>query len=244
MQNELRHLGRREAIVAVAVACLVLLVSWVASRSVADRDTPAADLSSSPSSDAVLALDLPGDVTDAQVRACLTRAFAPSVADVEVLYSTIQKTETGQSAVLILRNDAGTLRLCDANGGDYPSQLPIEYADAATPIRHLTNGRMGWDCNGNKLDAFNVTRWFSVAAGVDRVELRFVVDGAAGPWFSAQAKEGFVHVHGWLDQQEVGAAVHVQVRVLDTNGVSVPQTEIATAPQPVMACDGSDVEIL
>ena len=244
MQNELRHLGRREAIVAVAVACLVLLVSWVASRSVAQRDTPAADLAASPTPDTVTALDVDGEVTDDQIRGCLTRGFAPSLADVEVLYSTIQKTETGTSPVMVLRNSEGDLRLCDANGGDYPSQLPIEYADAAHPIRHLTNGRMGWDCNGSQLNAFNVTRWFSVAPGVDRVELRFVVDAAAGPWFSAKAEDGFVHVHGWLNQQQADAAVHLQVRVLDAEGGNVPQAEIATAPQPVMSCDGNDVEIL
>ena len=144
----------------------------------------------------------------------------------------------------ILRNDDGDLRLCDANGGDYPSQVPIEYADAANPIRHLTNGRMGWDCDGKRLEAFNVTRWFSVTPAVANVGLRFVVDGAAGPWFSADAKNGFVHVHGWLDEQQADTAVHLQVRVLDAQGNNVPQTEIATAPQPVMACDGSSVEIL
>lgn len=244
MQNELRHLGRREAIVAVAVACLVLLVSWVASRSVTQPDTPTAGLSSSPAPDSVTPLDVDGQVSDDQIRRCLTRGFAPSLAEVEVLYSTIQKTETGTSPVLILRNPDGDLRLCDANGGDYPSQLPIEYADAANPIRHLTNGRMGWNCEGTAIEAFTVTRWFSVAPVVDRVELRFVVDGAAGPWFSAKAEDGFVHVHGWLNQQQAEAAVHLQVRVLDAEDQNVTQAEIATAPQPVMACDGNDVEIL
>ncbi|HET7735923.1 MAG TPA: hypothetical protein VFK52_08125 [Nocardioidaceae bacterium] len=244
MHNELRHLGRREAIVAVAVACLVLLVSWVAGRSVTEAETPAAGLSSSPTPDAVTPLDVDDQVTDDQIRSCLTRGFAPSLADVDVLYSTIQKTETGTAPVMILRNADGDLRLCDANGGDYPSQLPITYADSDTPIRHLTNGRMGWNCEGQAIEEFTVTRWFSVAPAVDRVELRFVVDGAAGRWFSAKAEDGFVHVHGWLNQQQAEAAVHLQVRVLDAQGDDVPQTELATTPQPVMACDGSDVEIL
>jgi hypothetical protein len=244
MQSELRHLGRREAIVAVTVACLVLLVSWIASQSVTQTETPTAGLSSSPTPEVVTALDVDGEVTDDQIRSCLTRGFAPSLADVEVLYSTIQKSETGTSPVLILRNADGDLRLCDANGGDYPSQLPITYADATTPIRHLTNGRMGWNCEGTTIESFTVTRWFSVAPVVDRVELRFVVDGDAGAWFSAKAEDGFVHVHGWLNQQQAEAAVHLQVRVLDAEDNNVPQAEIATAPQPVMACDGSDVEIL
>lgn len=244
MSNDLgvRHPGRREAAVATVVAALLVMVSWLAGQLGDGNEAPDAGLAASASAD-VNELDVSGNVTDEDILACLTRPFARSLDEVTVLYSTIQQVEGGEAPVLVLRNTAGELRLCDSNGGDYPSVAPVEYADAATPVRYLANGRMAWDCDGTKLTGFQVTQWYSVAPAVDRAELRFIIDGTTGPWFSAKASGGFVHVHGWLGEQTDGAKVELQSRLLDANGASVAQNEVPTDAQPVMDCDGRSIQI-
>ena len=238
-----RHPGPREAAAAIAVAGLVVLVSWLTSEFGGGNESPRADLAASPSAD-VRSIDVSGEVTEADIAACLSRPFALSVDDVTVLYSTVQQVEDGTSPVMVLRNESGELRLCDSFGGDAPSVAPIEYADAKHPVQYLSNGRMAWRCDGTKLTAFRVTHWYSVDDVVDRAELRFIIDGVEGPWFSAQPENGFVHVHGWLSEQQDGAKVQVQSRLLDAQGGTVAQSKVPTTPQPVNDCDGHDIEIL
>ncbi|HSV39442.1 MAG TPA: hypothetical protein VLI04_11850 [Nocardioidaceae bacterium] len=238
-----RHPGRREAAVATAVAVLLVMVSWLAGQFGDGNQGPSAGLAASSGAD-VNELDVPGgEVTEDDIRACLTRPFARSLTEVSVLYSSMQLVEGGEVPVLILRNTSDELRLCDVNGGDHPSVAPIEYADEGTPVRYLSNGRMTWDCDGTKLSGFNVTQWYSVAPVVARAELRFIIDGTTGPWFSARAQGGFVHVHGWLGEQNDGAKVQLESRVLDENGAVVAQSEVPTDPQPVMDCDGRSIQI-
>jgi len=238
----IRHPGRREAAVAAAVAALLVMVSWLAGQLGDGNQTPDAGLAASVGAD-VNELDVAATVTDDDIRACLTRPFARSLDEVSVLYSTVQLVEGGQTPVLILENTTGELRLCDVNGGDAPSMAPVELANAGTPVRYLSNGRMTWDCDGTKLSGFQVTNWYSVAPVVDRAELRFIIDGTTGPWFSARAQGGFVRVHGWLGEQTDGAKVKLESRLLDANGDAVAQTEVPTDPQPIMACDGRSIQI-
>jgi len=232
----LRHPGRREAVVAVAVAWLVLFFAWLSSR---DDDngssTGLGALASSPG-DSIVKIDVSRDVTDAQIEAC-------SPGETEVLYSAVQKTESGDQSVLVLRTESGDLRLCDSFGSDAPSVAPLTYADAAHPVTFLSNGRQAWDCDGTRLAGFAISHWLSVNDAVDRVELRFVIDGATGPWFSSDAQHGIVHVHAWLSQQNAGANVAVQARVLDARGHLVPQSTLPTEPQPIMGCNDSTVQV-
>ena len=248
MRNDfgLRHPGRREAAVAVAVACLVVLVSWLGSRGGGDKapapsDTPTA-LSSSPQN-GVVNLDVSPDVTPDEVEACLTPEFASHSDEVEVLYAERQRTETGDQPVLVLRNGADELRLCDSFGGSAPSVAPVQYADAAHPVRFLSNGRQSWDCDGTRLTGFTISHWLSVNDVVDRVDLRFVSDGVTGPWYVSQAQNGFVHAHGWLREQTPEAKVAIEVRILDSAGSVVPQSTMPTEPQPVEACAGRGAEL-
>lgn len=230
-----RHPGRREAGVAIAVALLLVLVSWLASR-VGD-DSSGGGLTSVASSpdDPVVAIDQPGQVTTAQAIACLQNGTT--------LYSSVQQTATGATAVVIRRGEDGELRLCDSSGQDSPSVAAVELADAADPVRLLSNGRQSWECEGDRLTSFQISHWLSVAAPVDRVQLRFLVDRVAGPWFSARAIDGFVHAHAWLGEQGSGAVVQVQTRVLDAGGATVAQDALPAGPQPVTGCQGGDVEI-
>lgn len=239
----LGHPGRREAAVAVAVACVLILVSWIASKA---GDEPQADgrssLASNPG-ESVVSLDVSRKVSPGEIEACLTDSFAKNPKRVDVLYEQIQKSEQGDVAVLILRNRAGDLRLCDSFGGDAPSVAPIAYADDVDPVRFLSNGRQSWKCDGTRLAGFAISHWLSVGDAVDRVDLRFVVDGATGRWFSSEADNGFAHVHGWLPAQNDGAMVQVQTRVLDADGAAVEQNALPTAPRGIAGCTGGDIDL-
>ena len=222
---------------AIVVACLVLFFAWLSGR---DDDnngsgTGLGALASSPA-DSVVKIDVSHDVTDAQIKAC-------SPGDTQVLYAAVQKTESGDKPVLVLRTESGDLRLCDSFGSDAPSVAPLTYADAAHPVTFLSNGRQAWDCDGSRLAGFAISHWLSVDDPVDRVELRFVIDGATGPWFSSSAQHGFVHVHAWLSQQNAGARVAVQVRVLDAHGNAVPQSALPTEPQPIVGCNDNPIQV-
>lgn len=221
----------------------MVVVSWVASHAGDDpKPSGTGSLASSPEESRV-ELDVSPVVTPAEVEQCLTRRFATDVADVEVLYSAVQKSEKGDVPVLVLRNQLGELRLCDSFGGDAPSVVPVQLADDATPVQYLSNGRQSWDCDGTRLSAFAISHWLSVGNVVDRVDLRFIIDGATRPWFSAAADQGFAHVHGWLSEQNDGATVAVQVRVLSSDGEVVPQETIPTEPQSITGCNGGDIDL-
>jgi hypothetical protein len=240
---DLRHPGRREAAVAIAVAVLLVAVSWLAARG---PDDPAkGDLTSlaSQSDDSIIRLDQSGDVTPSQVRQCIDATFASSADSVDTLYAVQQLSQAGKTPVLVLRNDAGELRLCDSFGGDAPSVAPVQLAGARRAVRLLSNGRQAFDCDGTRLSGLAVSHWLSVNDSVDRAEIRFLIDGVNSPWFSAKAKGGFVHVHGWIDEQSAGAQVSVQTRVLDAAGAAVPQKALPTEPQPVTSCTGGDVQL-
>jgi hypothetical protein len=233
----LRHPGRREAAVAVLVALLLILVSWLVSSSSGDgRSSDSLGALAGSSSDSVVDLDVSADVSGAQVAAC-----SPDAA--KVLYAEVQKTAAGDQPVLVVREKSGDLRLCDSFGGDAPSVAPVRYADGGHPVTLLSNGRQAWDCDGTRLAGFAISHWLSVDSAVRRVELRFLIDGATGPWFSARAQGGLVHVHGWLSQQNDGAAVQVQLRVIGAAGHPVPQSAVPTKPQHVRGCAKGGIQL-
>jgi hypothetical protein len=247
MMNDLGHPGRREAVVALAVACVLVLVSWLVSRGSGSADEhkggEPASLASQ-DNDSVVDIDLSPDVTTAELDACLTNTFGKDAAGVSVLYAEVQKTESGQASVLVLRNKAGELRLCDSFGADSPAVLPVKYADAGHAVRLLTNGRQAWECDGTRLAGFTVSDWLSVGTVVDTVAVRFLVNGASSPWYTTKAQHGFVHVHGWLAGQNVGAKVTMQTRIDDKAGHAVHQDALPTHPTPITGCaGGGDIQI-
>lgn len=246
MSNDfgLANPGRREAAVAVAVACLLILVSWIASNAGDDPPPPAdrSSLASTPGDD-LRELDVSSDVKPRDIEGCLTTEFAKNAKDVEVLYSRIQQSQHGEVPVLVLRNSVGELRLCDSFGGTAPSVAPVRLADDETPVTLLSNGRQSWDCDGTRLAGFAISHWLSVGEVVDRVELRFVIDSAFGPWYTTEADEGFAHVHGWLEMQNNGAAVAVQIRVLSADGEVVPQQTVSLEPQGIPGCNGRNIDL-
>lgn len=186
--------------------------------------------------DATLDLDL-GPVTDPT--SCLSDAFAPDAESVDVLYGVHQRTADGSSPVLLLRNVAGELRLCDVAGPDAPAQQPLPEPSDAERVAFLTNGRMVWDCSGTTVDRYTSTMWLAVTPEVGWVQQRFRVDGVPGPWFSTQAQGGYAHLQTWLDGPvPAGAALDVQVRVLDPDRQPVRQSV-----QPLPGCTEGDVRI-
>jgi len=239
----LRNLGRKEAAVAVAVACLLLLVSWLASNFTGAKEGTELTASGASPDDAVLDIDISPVVSAADVQSCLVDSFATSPVDVKVRYSEIQKSERGDYPVLVLENRAGDLRLCDSFGGDRPSVAPLAYADAGKPVTFLSNGRQAWDCNGNTLAGFAVSQWLSVAPAVSRVQMRFVVNHSPGPWFSTEAQKGFAHLHAWLSDEGPGVDLQWQVRVLDSKGALVEQQAFSTEPQALTGCDAGTLDL-
>ena len=238
-----RHLGAvMAAIVTVAV---VLGVAVLTNR---DAGSPSAGSGPRPEptvlGEQTLDIDL-GAVTDPTVIAgCLTPAFATDVAEVEVLYAVSQRTSDGNAPSLLLRNADGDLRLCDAAGPDSPGRLPVPAASDTEPVAFVGNGRAAWDCTGRTFDGYTSTLWLAVGPQVDRVQQRFVVDGAEGPWFTTRARAGYAHLQTWLEGPlKKGTRIDVQSRVLDAAGEPVRQSALPTAARPLAGCAGGDAQI-
>ena len=188
-----------------------------------------------------------GPVSDpAQIDACAGPDFAADPSEVEVLYGVLQRRPSGTSPVLVLRNAAGDVRLCDHFGADSPSQAPLPTASQQRPVVFFSNGRSAWKCEGTGqvLDQFQMTSWLAVSPRVDEVQQRYTVDGVTGPWFTTKAQGGFVHLQSWLDgPQPADTTYAVQYRVRDASGGDVRQTALPTRPNPLAGCSGGSAEI-
>ncbi len=242
--------ARRRRTSAIAVASLAVAAIAVGAA-VASRggDTPQATPSDSAALSAgaeepTLDLDLGSVSGEAAVRGCLAPDFAEDPSTVDVLYGMRQRAAVDESPVLLLRNDAGELQMCDMTGPDRPAQVPVPRATAGEPVVFLSNGRADWQCTDTRLDGFTSTTWLSVAPVVDRVQQRFVVDGGPGPWFTTRAAGGFAHLQTWLDGPvAVTASIEVETRVLDAAGDPVPQSAIPENAELLPSCAGDDVQI-
>jgi hypothetical protein len=173
------------------------------------------------------------------VAACLTRGFATDPADVEVLYGVLQRRLGGSNPVLVLRNTAGDIRLCDRFGGDSPSEAPLPQATAEQPVVFLAAGRSAWTCAGRTrvLDRFEQSTWLAVAADVTTVRQRFLVNGVPGPWFESRTHNGLVHLQSWLKGPQPASATYAeQFRVLDGSGIDVRQDALPTGQSPLPGC--------
>jgi hypothetical protein len=240
---------RRVVVVVTALAVAALVVGLSVVRLLAPDSahrTPAAQLADGPTTGGAASIQLDvGSPGSGAVADCLGRGFATDPADVTVLYGVQQRTVSGEVPVLVLRNAAGELRLCDGFGPDSPAQVPVPTATAQRPVAFLSNGRRDWDCapGSRDLRGFTITEWLSVAPQVDTVQLRFVVDGVAGPWFVTAAHDGVVHLTGWLHgPQPPSARVLVQHRILDAAGDPVAQRALP-ASQRLSGCAGGSAQI-
>jgi hypothetical protein len=234
--------------VAVMVAAVVLGVGLL--RHVGADESPTGTSSRTAAAqaqaDPTVDIDL-GDTTPADVTACLTPDFATSADQVEVRYGEQQSTSSGRTPVLVLRNQAGELRLCDVFGGDSPAEAPLPAADRSNPVVFLSNGHSAWSCQGTDkvLKKFQMTLWLSVAPQVRTVQQRFWVNGVPGPWFSTTAKGGYAHLQSWLEGPEpAGTRFAVEYRVRDASGDAVPQSALPTGRKPLPGCSsGGSAEI-
>jgi hypothetical protein len=227
-------------IVVVLVAALLLGVNALHGHG-RDAGTAAAGPQSTLSASAATDLDQ-APVSDADVAACLTPSFATEVADVDLLYGEVQSTPSGQAPVLVLRNTAGDLRLCDAFGGDAPAVAPLPRPSTSEPVVFLSTGRSSWQCTGpakKGLQGYQSTTWLAVAPAVHTVEQRFFVDDTPGPWFTTQARGGYAHLHTWVEgPQPAGTTYAGQWRVLDAEGHVVQQSALPTAKATLPGCTG------
>jgi hypothetical protein len=182
-------------------------------------------------------------VTDADVEACGSGGFAGAGA-VEVLYGVRQRSADGDVPVLVLRNDAGDLRLCDVAGPDSPAQLPLPETSAAQQVVFLSNGRKSWECDGTTVQRYSATTWLAVGPEVSTVQERFWTGGKAGPWFTTSAQGGYAHLQTWLDGPlDKGTELAVQTQALDADGRPVARSALAPGPQPLAGCTGGEVQI-
>ncbi len=245
---------RRGAVAGTALAVGALVLGIGAVRLLASGDRPEAGDSARLADGSPLPADAPGldrgsidrgSIGRADVAGCLAPDFATDPALVTVLYGVRQKTPDGSVPVLILRNRAGRIRLCDEFGGDYLAQLPPERATAANPVAFYSTGRRDWNCEQRtqKLRRFTMTEWLSTSAPVHTVRLRFVVDGTPGAWFATRAANGFAHLQAWLDGPlPRGTRLAVQQEVLDATGAPVAQTMLP-AGQRLPGCTAGSVQI-
>ncbi len=230
--------------VAMLVAALVLGAGSLKALSGSDGPSPklAADPSTTASPTGVTDLDLgPTDADD--LAACTTPGFSPEGTDPEVLYGVRQLRLDGTSAVLVLRNAEGDVRLCDRFGTDAPAQAPLPTPTAAEPVAFLSNGHAAWTCDGTRLRRFEQSTWLVVSPDVATVRERFWVAGVPGPWFETRAHGGYAHLQTWLQGPEPRSTYAQQFQVLDADGTAVPQTALPTGRQPLPGCRGGSVEI-
>lgn len=169
---------------------------------------------------------------------CLDGHFA-TAARVDILYGVQQRRLGGRSPVLVLRNVAGDIRLCDQFGSDNPSQAPLPAATANRPVTFLSTGRSAWTCAGSTrvLDRFEKSTWLVVSADVARVQQRYWVGDVPGPWFESRAQNGYVHLQTWLEGPEPASTKYgEQFRVLDASGNDVRQTALPTRASTLHGC--------
>lgn len=227
----------------VSIAALVgaLVVGAASLKSLTGpAEQPASPpVAAGPSADpTVVDLDL-GPTSEADVTSCLTPGFAADAAEVDVLYGVEQRRLGGSSPVLVLRNAAGDVRLCDQFGGDSPSQAPLATASPAHPVAFLSNGRSSWSCAGTTkvLNRFEQSTWLAVAPEVSTVQQRYLVGGVPGAWFTSRAQDGYVHLQSWLEGPEPASTRFAeQFRVLDASGDDVPQTALPTRQSLLPGC--------
>jgi hypothetical protein len=238
--------------VAMLVAALVLGAGSL--RALSGGDGPSPQVAADPSTttapitaptagpNGVTELDLgPTDADD--LAACTTPDFTPEGTDPEVLYGVRQLRLGGTSAVLMLRNARGEVRLCDRFGTDAPSQAPLPSPTAEEPVAFLSNGRAAWTCDGTRLRRFEQSTWLVVSPAVATVRERFWVAGVPGPWFETRAHGGYAHLQTWLQGPEPRSRYAQQFQVLDADGTAVPQTALPTEKRPLTGCQGGSVEI-
>ena len=219
--------------VAMLVAALVLGVGAVKKLSRSDQPPPrrAAGLSAAESPVGVTDLDL--GPTDAHERSvCAAPGYD------EVLYAERQLRFGGTSGVLVLRNAAGDLRLCDRFGTGGPSEVPLPTPTKDDPVVFVSNGRAAWTCDGTTLRRFEQSTWLAVSPQVATVRERFWVDGVPGTWFQTAAQNGYAHLQTWLQGPEPGSRFAQQFQVLDAVGAVVPQTALPTGREPLSGCTG------
>ena len=234
---------RRIGAVVAAVLAVTAVVAGAASLAGSASDpTPSAAVPAAPAPEPVVDLDR-GPVSEADVEACSSGGFAGS-GEVEVLYGVRQRSADGDAPVLLLRNDAGELRLCDVDGPDSPAQLPLPEASTSEPVAFLGTGRRSWTCDGTTVQRYSAATWLAVAPEVRTVQERFWQNGQAGPWFTTAAQGGYAHLQTWLDGPLAeGTRLAVQTRALDADGRPVARSGLAPGRQPLAGCTGSDVQI-
>ena len=235
-----------QGVAVAAAAALGVAVAVVGVTALSGGDDPAttAGPAAEPTvlgEDALL-LDRGAVTDDDAVRSCSTKRFAAG-GPVEVVYAVAQDSASGEGPVVVLRNAAGELRLCDAAGPDSPSQAPLPTADAADPVASL-NARAAWDCTVSRLDLYTSSAWLVVDDQVASVRQRLWVDGEAGPWFTTEAQGGFAHVAAWVDGPlPEGTTLEAQYEVLDADGAAVTQDALPVDPSEVGWCEDGDVQI-
>ncbi len=228
---------------ALAVAGLALGIGAVqvlaTGSSLPSHDT--AELAGSPAAE-VVRLDV-GPVGTAAVKACLSPDFAAGPEQVTVAYGVEQRTRTGSAPVLVLRNRAGETLLCDQFGRDRPARAPAPHATRRHPVAFASTGRRVWTCDGHTIRRFVMTEWLSTAPAVRSVRLRFVVDGAAGPWFVTRPANGLAHLGVWLDGPVPrGTRVVVQQQVRGAHGRLVRQ-HVLPGRERLVGCLGGSAQI-
>jgi hypothetical protein len=245
MRDSLRRLVPVLSIVAM-VAALVLGASSLRALTDDVVETPSSGaLAAQSTADQGDSLDL-GPTTSDDVVSCLAPDFAVDPQEVDVLYGVQQRRLGGTNAVLVLRNAAGDIRLCDQFGGDRPSEAPLPSATPEEPVQFLSNGRTEWSCSGTTLDRLRKSTWLTVSPDVATVRQRYLVDGEPGRWFDTAVEHGYAHLQTWITgPHPAGTTYAEEFRVLDEAGNAVQQDVLPTEPAALSGCpaEGDSAEI-
>ena len=232
--------GRFVPVLSTALVVAALLVGIGSLRTLFSDSGGQQGRPSTPPVADVTDLDV-GTVADNRLAGCMLPDFAADASRVEVVYGVRQRRLGGSSPVLVARNPAGDLLLCDQFGADRPAEAPAA-GTASQPVAYLSTGRSAWSCGGfdDVLRSFQMSTWLAVSSDVHAVQQRYWVDGVPGPWFSTRARNGYAHLQTWLVGPEpAGSRFAEQYRVLDASGRGLRQTALPTRQKPLVGCAGN-----
>jgi hypothetical protein len=164
--------------------------------------------------------------------------------DARVLYAQRQVSPIGPAPAILIENERGDWWACDRYGGSAPATFPVPLATAHDPAVPFTTGWRSWDCAGTVLHRLQIGEWFSTAPEVATLRLRFIVEGAPGPWFSTTASDGIAHLQAWLEGDlPAGTSIVLEHEFSDAAGRTVGAEASQSVEELPDCSDGHDFQL-
>lgn len=183
----------------------------------------------------------------AKVREICTRRFPGPATDGALVHPVeVLEKDGGGTAWVILREKGGGGSVCVV--GPTPEltmkfELPTAGTYEPTGGDSVVDLGMGGPAfeqgTGGELRGFQWGALYRVDLHVAQLRQRYVVAGQPGPWFVADAVDGYVYMHSWLDRSlPKGESATMQTEALGPDGELVPDFDLRER-QLRMGADGT-----